>query len=358
MRRHPVPLPRHRRAVLVLRAVLAAGGAGALAGCGRDAPPPRADTTVAVSPAPPPDSVPSAPPVDRLTWDVAGAGPALFVPGDTAEPSVAFTVLPEIAPAASDSALAAATTPLDGAALDLFALGGRVGVARVAADARDAYADAGDCAPWPSVRLRGGGRASTPAAGPAAGSGASSSAPEAGRLAVWRVAFTAGHASGIAVDSIEGLTGADSAARVADVARLASLPPRTNTKEFGGLPFTVRRANRFTQGGVDVLVGEAVRKIPQEANPREQHVLVVGERAAGSRDKFELAYHETSAGDETNVETRDMLAAVTLGTGRTTTLVLNREYETAVAYSLLERTGPKRWRVRWTSATLDCDGGS
>jgi hypothetical protein len=35
--------------------------------------------------------------------------------------------------------------------------------------------------------------------------------------------------------------------------------------------------------------------------------------------------------------------------------VLNREYEDALAYSLLERTGSRRWRVRWTSATLSCE---
>jgi hypothetical protein len=222
---------------------------------------------------------------------------------------------------------------LDGVTVDLFALTGKVGTARVAAGARAAIvADPEECQPWPTVRL--------------------GAAPPAG---AWRVALAAGRAVPIEVDSLEGLAGADSAGRAAEVARLASLVPRTNTREFAGLPFAVRQARRFTTGGVDVLVAEAVRKLGQEANPREQHVLLVAERPAGGRGKFELAYHETSVGDETEVETRDVLAALMVGEKRTVTLMLNREYGDAVAYSLLERMGARRWRVRWTSARVGCE---
>jgi hypothetical protein len=257
------------------------------------------------------------------------------VPTDTTRPTLASAVLPDAEAATTDSAAAASVAPLDGVTVDLFTLGGKLGTARVAADERAAASvDPELCAPWPAVRL--------------------SAAPTRGS---WRVAFSAGHATSLPVDSIEGLSAADSASRAAEVARLASLVPRTNSRDFAGLPFSVRQARTFSAAGTDVLVAEAVRKIAQEANPREQHVLVVAERAAGSTAKYELAYSETSAGNEARVETRDVLAAVTLGANRRPTLVLNREYEDAFAYSLLERVGKRRWRVRWTSAKLGCDAG-
>lgn len=320
----------HRRA----HAALAAASLALAAACERAAPPPRADS---VAPPPPPvrvDSVPTPPVPGEITWDAEGAGPALFVPGDTARPRDAVAVLPDSTVLGADSTLAAAAATLDGVALDLFAPGGRVGGARVAASAGDALAD--ECAPGPAVRLTGG----------AAATG-------------WKVAFAAGRATAVATDSVEGLAGADSAARTADAARLASLVPRTNSGEFAGLPFSVRQVRRFTAGGTETLVAEVVRKVAQEANPREQHVLVVGERPAGGRAKYELAYHETSVGDESNVETRDLLAVVLLGADRRPTVVVNRESAEGIAYSLVERRRALSWRVRWTSGTAGCaeDGG-
>jgi hypothetical protein len=313
-----------------LRRTPAAAAAASLClvvACERAAPPPRVDS---VAPAPPVARVDSvapqpAPPGDSA-WDAESTGPALFVPGDTTRPANASAVLPDSTVFASDSAAAAAAA-LGGVAVELFAPSGQVGAARVQA----ARGEADECAVGPAVRLDG--------------------APPPS----WKVAFAAGRARPIAVDSIEGLARADSAARTAEVARLASLVPRTNAREFKGLPFVVRQARGFTEGGVDVLVGEVVRKVGQEAKPREQHLLVVGERARAGGARYELAYHELSAGDEFNVETRALLAAVRLGTARRPTLVLNRESPSGLSYALLERVGPRRWRVRWTSGTLGCE---
>jgi hypothetical protein len=300
-----------------------------LAACERAAPAPPADSAAPPPPVVRVDSAPTAPAVGEIAWDDASAGPALFVPGDSARPSAAAAVLPDSTTFAADSAVGAATAALDGVAVDLFAPSGQVGTAQIAASARDAFGD--ECAVGPTVRLTG---RATPSS--------------------WTVAFATGRAAPIRIDSIVGLAAADSAARAAEVARLASLVPRTNSGEFAGLPFSVRQAHRFTESGVDVVVAEVVRKVAQEANPREQHVLLVGERPAGSKARYELAYHETSAGDETNVETRDVLAAVRLGASRRPTIVLNREFAEGLAYSLIERTGPRRWRVRWTSGTVGC----
>ena len=316
--------PRLPRALALAAAVFAAA---ALAACERAAPPPRADSA---APPPPVVSADSAPPPAAprdSAWEAAGAGPALFVPGDTARPATAAAVLPDSTLVGADSALAAATSALRGVTLELFAPSGKVGTARVDA----AGGDGDECAVGPAVRVSG--------------------APPRAR---WTVAFADGRATAVAVDSVEGLAGADSAARTAEVARLASLVPRTNRGEFAGLPFSVRQARRFTLDGVDVVVAEVVRRIAQEANPREQHVLVVGERPAGRGGKYELAYHETAVGDEAAVETRDVLAVVLLGAARQPTLVLNREFEEGLAYSLLARTGARQWRLQWTSGTVGC----
>lgn len=329
-------MPRRRIPTALASAALCASAVLCVAACGRDEPPRQPDTAV-VAPPVVRDSVSPPPPAERVAWDEAGAGPALFVPTDTGNSTVASVVLPQRTRSTPDSALAAAAASLDGIALDLFSPAGKVGTVSVDADAGDETLDADACAPGPAVLL-------------------TTDHSVRGR---WTVAFSSGHARPIAIDSLEGLAGADSAARTAEVARLASTVPGTNTGGFKGLPFAVRQARRFSdESKLDVLVAEAVRKIGQEANPREQHVLVVAERAVGATGKYDLAYHEISAGDEAEVETRDVLAAITLGADRRPTLVLNREYEDAIAYSLLQRVAPKRWRLRWTSAKLACEPAS
>ena len=39
---------------------------------------------------------------------------------------------------------------------------------------------------------------------------------------------------------------------------------------------------------------------------------------------------------------------------RTPTLVIGREYGEGFSYALIERTGPKKWRLRWSSAYAGC----
>ena len=50
----------------------------------------------------------------------------------------------------------------------------------------------------------------------------------------------------------------------------------------------------------------------------------------------------------------DVLAAVSLGVPARTTIVLARDYGDGSAYSLLERTGARAWRIRWSSAYSGC----
>jgi hypothetical protein len=169
------------------------------------------------------------------------------------------------------------------------------------------------------------------------------------------VGFAAGSATAIPLDSIEDDPPADSARLAADVTRLAAALPGDTAPAFRSLPFAVRTARRFTPApGVDAVVAQLVRKVNQEARPYEQQIVVVGERAAGSKGKYSAVYFERVAGQEETIETSEVLAAVRLGPAGTPTLVLGRDYGDGTAFSLVERVGEGRWRLRWSSAYAGC----
>ena len=95
------------------------------------------------------------------------------------------------------------------------------------------------------------------------------------------------------------------------------------------------------------------RRVNQEANPQEEQTLLIAERDSGATTgPYALAYAERSFGREEKVVTPEALAGVRLGA--TPTLVVARDNEDGVVYVLLERTGPRQWRVRWTSAVTRC----
>jgi len=293
-----------------------------VAACERSRQAPPADTVALVA-----DS-PVAPPVTRATsWD-PGAGEALFVAGAT--PQQAIVVFPEL----SDSTLTDTTTfdvaRVGAAAVDLFSRAGRVGSAQLAGPATPG-SPARNCTAWPAARLAG--------------------APPA----PWSVGFAAGSATAIPLDSIEDDPPADSARLAADVTRLAAALPGDTAPAFRSLPLAVRTARRFTPApGVDAVVAQLVRKVNQEARPYEQQIVVVGERDAGSKGKYAAAYFERVAGQEETIETSEVLAAVRLGPAGTPTLVLGRDYGDGTAFSLVERVGDGRWRLRWSSAYAGC----
>lgn len=315
--------PRRSAAPLALLFAVAA----AVAACTRDEPPPRRDT-VAVRP--PVESAPAPAPPPPLAWSDSVAGPALFVAGNS--PQVAQLVFPEF----TDSTLTDTSTfdvgRVSGAKVELFSRAGEAGSAELAS--RPAVpAREEECTSWPTARLAGGGRA-TP----------------------WTVGFLAGRATAIPLDSIEALPQADSARLAADVARLASALPHDTAPAFRGLPFTVRSVRRFSPApGVQALVAEVSRQVNQEANPREERILLVAERdSAQPPGPWTAAYSERAADREETVEASEVLAAVGLGHARTPTLVIGREYGEGFAYALLERTGDKKWRLRWSSAYAGC----
>jgi hypothetical protein len=149
-------------------------------------------------------------------------------------------------------------------------------------------------------------------------------------------------------DSIEGLSPADSAALAAQVSRLASAVASDKESRFAGLPFAVLAAHRVRIGGNSVVVGRAVRRIPQEAAPLEERTLVIGEQAG--TEPFALKYSLRSAGAEDTVEHYLLLAAVRAGDKHF--IVLESERDGGSRYEILERAAGA-WQLRWTRA-LGC----
>lgn len=301
--------------------------------CTGDAPPSARDSVV---PPPPVATTAALPTPASIAWNDTVGGPALFVAGGS--PQVAQLVFPEF----TDSTLTDSSVfdlgRVAGARVELFTRGGAAGAAeltsRPALPTREE-----ECTSWPTARLalaRAGQNPTTPAP--------------------WTVGFLAGRATPIPLDSVETLPQPDSARLVADVARLASALPNDTAPSFRGLPFVVLAARRFSAApGVQAIVAEVSRKVNQEARPREERILVVAERdSAVPALPWVASYSERVSDNEETIEASDVLAAVSLGPSRTPTLVIGREYGEGFAYALIERAGPRRWRLRWSSAYAGC----
>lgn len=300
------------------------------------------------------------PPLPQTTWDLS-AGPALLVRGS--EPGQALVVLPEYADSTLPDTLRLDAAAVRGAVVDIFSRGGVVGQARVT-DVRGTTWTGDDCIEWPQATMRpltvsrvasGALGALTPP--PARSEEGTPVTPDTSSWPAWTVAFVGGRVQAIALDSIETLVRADSARLAAEATRLASLLPNDTATAFRGIPFAVRTAYRFSAAdGAEVLVADVLRKVNLEANPLEEHILLIAERdprARAEAGRYRSVYSERASGTEEGIETSEVLAAVRLG-GTRGALVLSRQGYESSAYSLLERTAPGQWRVRWTSVHTGC----
>jgi hypothetical protein len=282
---------------------------------------------------PPPDSGTQA--ALNTGWN-ADAGTMLIVATDVA--GVGEVVFPEVTDSTFGDSTLMDLAPVRGARVTLYSRHGEAGTAIVAGeDSTTTSADStGEaCEDWPAVRLRDEGRAT---------------------IGAWTVGLTTGHAVAIPLDSIERLSRADSARLAGEVARLAAGLPDDTARAFRGLPYYVHTVRRFHPApGVDALVADVSRRINQEADPREEQLLVVAERDSGRADSpWRPAFVERASGHEGSVETHDVLAALAIGPARRATLALARYVSDGVAYALLERTGAAQWKVRWVSAASGC----
>ncbi|MEO5590869.1 MAG: hypothetical protein ABIS03_14910 [Gemmatimonadaceae bacterium] len=294
-----------------------------VASCGRGDKSASADSAVS---APLPALVPSGS-AENPGWRLDEAGPALLL-STSENRSIASVLLPSL----TDSSLADATNfrldSLSGMSVDLFKRSGSAGSARMVA--RNQATDQASCVSWPRATLEGVGQRA------------------------WRVGFRKGLVTPIPLDSLEGATPADSLRITTELARLASILPGANDPAFRGLPFAVRKAYRSHDGLVDLLVGDVVRKINEEANPREEHFLILAERPASTDGEHTTVFNTRSAGSEEMVRTNEILAAVRFVDGGNPGVVVSFEYENGGRIALIERVGPSVWKEIWKSAYSGC----
>jgi len=257
-------------------------------------------------------------------WD-PDAGSVMITPFENSLDTVAVIV-----PEATDSTVSivgGSNAPVAGLAFDLFGRAGKIAsVVRSAALTSDTSKL--DCSGWPLARL-------------------------AGKQAGWSVGFTAGRAIAISLDSIEALRSSDSASLAASIVRAAATLKSVSDPTFSGLPFRVRAAFTFRLDSVDVVIADVVRSVNEEANPRIEHLLMVGERLAGSSSQFDVRYSNRTAGSEESTQASELLAVVRIGAERRPIIVVSIEYSDGNRLGLLERTG-NEWRLVWRSAYTDC----
>jgi hypothetical protein len=264
-------------------------------------------------------------PAGNTGWDT-DAGPVMITPLENSVDTVAVIV-----PEATDSTLSTVETmhaPVAGLTFDLFGRGGRVaGAARVAA-LPPVDTTKRDCYGWPLARI-------------------------IEKPSDWRVGFAAGRAMAIPIDSIESMPSSDSASMAVALTRAAATLPGVSDPTFRGLPFRVRTAYKFSVDSVDVVVADVVRAVNEEANPRIEHLLIVGERPAGSASTFTVRYSNRTAGAEESTQASELLSVVTIGALKKPAIVLGIEYSSGRRLGLLERIDGE-WRASWTSAYTDC----
>jgi hypothetical protein len=331
--RHACPTPRHSaipasgRAIVSLVSLVALSSIAACDRSGRQA---GSDSTVVGAP-PPADSAATA---MNAGWN-SDAGTILLVAGDV--PGLGEVVFPEVTDSTFGDSALMDLAPVRGTHVTLFSRRGEVGNATIVGEDTTAQADSTDdaCEDWPLVRLRNESR---------------------GPTAAWTVGLVAGRARSIPLDSIDHLSRADSTRLADEVLALAARLPDDTAGAFRGLPFYVRTVRRFEPvPGVEALIADMSRRINQEADPREEQLLLVAERDSGkTTGPWRVGFSERASGHEGTVETHDILAALAIGATHRPTLVLARYVGDGVAYALLERNGAGRWELRWLSAASGC----
>ncbi len=257
-------------------------------------------------------------------WDAA-AGPVLLVQGPTREEAIALF------PTADDSD---AVAQLDSASMrqlpvTLIGRGGAVITGLLGAPSGDGT---DECERWPLRALQ----------------------PDS--TATWAVGFVNARALPMALDSVDVLSSRDSMVLAAEASRLASTVTLPTDASFQGLRFTAHDIRRFQAApGVQALVAHVVRRVNQEANPREEQTLLIAERDSGvTSGPYRLAYAERDFGREEAVITPEVLAGVRLGPAMPPMLVVARDNDAGISYRMLERAAPRRWRPRWSSGTISC----
>jgi len=212
-------------------------------------------------------------------------------------------------------------------AVDLFSTAGAVGKSSIAVNAQQPPAEG--CLAWPAIRL-----VTKPSS-------------------TWTVGFPAGYAKPVQIDSVEKLSASDSMSVTTELVKQASAVSTQANPAFQGLPFIVQKAYRLSMGDTVALVGSIVRKINEEANPREEHLLIIVERTAPD-GAYSVTYQNRSAGAEDAVRTNAVLAAVRFVKTNKAAIILSFEYDDGGQVALLERASSHAWKITWRSAYTGC----
>ena len=242
----------------------------------------------------------------------AALGALLVVPSDTEDQAVVLF------PVGSEPA------PFSGARLALLGPSGDTVRAWAGVSASDSL----HCGDAPVVRL-------TRAAAP-----------------VWSLGIESRQAIPVRSDSMEQISAADSAFYAAEMARLASAVASGQTSRFTGLVFTLTALRRTRVAGREVVAAQLVRRVNQEADPAEEHTLVVAERDAGRpRAAFAATHTDRSEGSEDSAEHYDVIA--TMRVSGATLFIVSRDQPSGTTFEILERTEAGVWHLRWTR-TIAC----
>jgi len=264
-------------------------------------------------------------PTSNTNWNM-NAGPVMLLSAGNGSDSVSI-VLPE----ATDSTIESiqdVPPPVSGLVFDLFNRGGKVDSTSVLPQKMIADTTR-ECSVWPVART------------------------QSAHLN-WRVGFVRGNVSAIPLDSIGSLPSADSAMLAASLAQTAATLPVSSDPTFRRLPFRVQSAYTFRLDSVEVVIADVVRTLNEEANPRIEHLLLIGERLIGTKGKYAVGYFSRVAGAEETMQATDVLAAVRIGASKSPAIVVSVESEEGVQLGLIERTGPGQWRPTWKSAYTTC----
>ena len=236
-----------------------------------------------------------------------------------------------VLPGESDSTLAAMKAfqldLLSNAPIDLFGPGGSAGQVNLKVNSQRSTGEG--CVAWPVAQL--------------------SSQPGA----PWKVGFAKGRATALQLDSIDGMSPADSASITTELAKLASAASVKSDPAFQGLPFIVQKGYRTSFGKTSILIGSIVRKINEEASPRVENLLLVAEKSDASSD-YVNAFQSRTSGTEDDVRTNSVVAAVHFIHTNRPALVVSFEYDDGGQVALLERVADHDWRITWRSAYTGC----
>ena len=258
-------------------------------------------------------------------WD-STAGPMMIVATSRGSPDVGI-----ILPGLTDSALAATShfelAALANTPLELFSVRGLAGSSLL--QIVSGSGNTPGCVSWPVGRLT-----RMPATD-------------------WRVGFAEGRVTGLPLDSLEGMNSSDSAQFVSSILQAVNSLSNEGSTAFAGIPYFVRNGYRLVLPPSSILIAEVVRRINEEANPREEHLLLLAERS-NSDAPYRVGFYKRSAGAEESLETSEILAAVRFVISSRLAFAITFDYEDGGKVGLLERVGIGTWRIVWKSAYTDC----